>query len=93
MCYAVLVIVGEYNFNRLISNLVDFIRHTEREMEERTHLAKKTTEVFVDQLRQSVTPLFAGSAIQLAALVCQGDKPLLRARCPIRLSLSTEGAP
>jgi hypothetical protein len=56
MCYAVLVIVGEYNFNRLISNLVDFIRHTEREMEERTHLAKKTTEVFVDQLRQSVTP-------------------------------------
>jgi hypothetical protein len=56
MCYAVLVIVGEYNFNRLIGNLVDFIRHSEKEMKDRHDLAVKTKEVFVDQLRQSAEP-------------------------------------
>ncbi len=56
MCYAVLIIVGEYNFNRLINNLIDFIKRREQGVTDRKDLAKKARNAFVDQLRDSVAP-------------------------------------
>lgn len=53
MCYAVLIIVGEYNFNRLMKNLVDFIGRRQQGDTHRKDLAKKTSEEFIDQLRQA----------------------------------------
>jgi len=56
LCYQVLVIIGDYNFNRLIRNLRRFIEFNERQVNAREDLATKTKEAFVDKLREQVEP-------------------------------------
>jgi hypothetical protein len=50
ICYAVLIIVGEYNFNKLINNLADFIARQGREITNRKDLAEKTKEEVVKRV-------------------------------------------
>jgi hypothetical protein len=56
LCYQVLIIIGDYNFNRLISNLRRFIEFNERQVKAREDLATKTKEAFVVKLREQVEP-------------------------------------
>lgn len=47
ICYAVLIIVGEYNFNKLINNLADIIVSKGQTETDRKNLANKTSEGIV----------------------------------------------
>jgi hypothetical protein len=47
ICYAVLIIVGEYNFNKLINNLTDVVVSKAQSETDRKDLANKTSEGIV----------------------------------------------
>ena len=90
MCYAVLIIVGEYNFNRLINNLIDFIKRREQELKARKDLAKRTTDAFVDQLRQSVAPAKPAQQAGARARRSRGGQPVPGSFVPDGIAEPTE---